>query len=640
MADVRPRVMNFFDHQERARKRTIWLLLLFLLAVALIVVAVYFLTMFVFFMSDTSDQAELVPWWDPVVFAIVAAAVIGLVALASLYKTTSLRGGGEKVAEMLGGRRVPQNTTNRHERRLLNVVEEMAIAAGTPVPPAYVLDDEAGINAFAAGHSPNDAVVAVTRGTLEQLNREELQGVIGHEFSHILNGDMRLNIKLIGIVFGILVLGIIGVHMLHSMRFSRRNKGAGAIMLLGLGLLLIGYIGTFIGRVIQAAVSRQREFLADASSVQFTRNPDGIAGALKKIGGIGSAIETPEARQASHMFFGEDRKPWLSFILATHPPLADRISRIDADFKAMDAKPAAASSGPTAGFEAAVSGFGPGAPTAVKPEDIVTQVGTVREAQVAIAVALVRGIPTDLRSQCETPRGAQQVIFALLLDDDADEREKQLRILTKAEDEKFSRDVAARHLQTADLSKAQRLPLADLALPALRELDVPALSSFTHTLEQLVMADGKLALNEFSLHWLVTHRLSQAKGGAPSMSYRSLKPLRNEVAALLRAIAQAGQADDPPAAEVAFAKGAARLANFPLATPEFAVGAGFDFGALGTALMRLSRAFPKVKETVLDAAAHCALADEKITMQEAELLRLISFSLDCPLPPFATATLN
>ncbi|RZA16415.1 MAG: peptidase M48 Ste24p, partial [Lysobacteraceae bacterium] len=311
--------MNFFEHQAAARRSSARLVLLFALAVAGIVLAV-----------------DLVAWvatgsTRTVLFA--SLATIAVIALGSLYRIASLGGGGEPVAQQMGGTPVPENTTDPGLRRLRNVVEEIAIASGVPVPKLYVLEHEAGINAFAAGYSTSDAVVAVTRGALDRLNRDELQGVVAHEFSHILNGDMRLNIRLVGVLFGILMVGLIGRKVLEHARFGGRGRNVGAILLAALVALVIGYIGLFFGRMIKAGVSRSRERLADASAVQFTRQACGLSGALKKIGGLheGSRLnQRADAEEVSHMLFGDGLG--LSGLFATHPPLLERIRALEPSF--------------------------------------------------------------------------------------------------------------------------------------------------------------------------------------------------------------------------------------------------------------------------------------------------------------------
>jgi Zn-dependent protease with chaperone function len=321
--------MDFFANQDKARKHTKVLVVYFVIAVACIIASVYLASLLIFYGTQYQQQPgnptpELV-LWDPKIFLYATLGTLGVVIIGSLYKTVELAKGGSAVAESLGGRLISPSPTNPDERKLWNVIEEMAIASGVPVPKIYVLDEDEGINAFAAGHAPVDAAIGVTHGCMTLLNRDELQGVIGHEFSHLLNGDMRLNLRLMGVIFGILCLAVIGRVLLYSR--SRRDKNP--LMLLGLALIIIGAIGTFFGRLIQAAISRQRESLADASSVQFTRNPAGLSGALQKIGGVGSLIESPHAGEANHIFFSDGLgKPFFQ-MMDTHPPLAERIRAID-----------------------------------------------------------------------------------------------------------------------------------------------------------------------------------------------------------------------------------------------------------------------------------------------------------------------
>ncbi|MEI7461339.1 MAG: M48 family metallopeptidase, partial [Pirellula sp.] len=337
--------MDFFDHQERARRNTVLLTIYFVIAIILIIACVYFAVLGILAFS-TAGTEQPIPFdgWHPELLGSVVVVVGIIIATGSLFKIWALGGHGETVAIALGGVKVPANTTALEERILLNVVEEMALASGTPVPPVYILENESGINAFAAGTSPQNAVIGITRGAITTLRRDELQGVIAHEFSHILNGDMKLNLRLMGLLNGILLIALIGYFFIRSlnmvsMRGSSRNddnKGAAgmvaALLLLGSALIAIGYIGVFFANMIKSAVSRQREFLADASAVQFTRNPNGISDALKRIGGWKQHARLTSARasESSHMFFGEGVA---SFFFATHPPLPVRIKRIEPNFQ-------------------------------------------------------------------------------------------------------------------------------------------------------------------------------------------------------------------------------------------------------------------------------------------------------------------
>ena len=336
--------MNFFDAQDRARKTTRWLVVVYFVATALIVVGVTLVVGFALFGSSMNgyrySPGEMLAA-NPVPLLVTATLTTLFILGASIYKTMVLSAGGGQVARQMGGTLVPADVADPLRRRLRNVVEEMAIATGVPVPEIYVLEEESSINAFAAGYAPGDAAIAVTRGTLELLDRDELQGVVAHEFSHILNGDMRLNIRLMGVLFGILVLGLMGRMIVRGgyhgrLVSSRRGKGAPVVLLIGLGVAILGWIGVFFARLIKAGVSRQREYLADASAVQFTRQTDGIANALKKIGGYGEAsyLRAADPEEISHMLFGSGAR--FTGLFATHPPLTDRIRAIDPSFRESD----------------------------------------------------------------------------------------------------------------------------------------------------------------------------------------------------------------------------------------------------------------------------------------------------------------
>jgi len=650
---------NFFENQDQARRKTFRLIVLFIIAVLLIVVAIYFVFRLVLYMGlDNPRQMALFTWWEPVSFAGVAFGVILFIGLASLIKIYKLKSGGGAVAEMLGGRLIPGDTRDQAEKRLLNVVEEMALAAGVPMPQVYVMDRETGINAFAAGFTTSDAAVAVTKGTLEQLNRDELQGVIAHEFSHILNGDMRLNIRLIGVLFGILAIGIIGYYMARFSRFD--SKRGVPFALIGFLLMIIGYIGTFIGQLIQSAVSRQKEFLADASSVQFTRNPAGIAGALKKIGGYikGSRIETPAAGQASHLFFGESRKHSLfSFLLSTHPPLAERIRRIDPSFEyeAAEAKAAKAGLGEQAApaFSApGAQGFDAGERAArlsneaivdriqksriikAEPAQVVGRVGNPTAEHLDHGAALAQMVPDAVRQALSTMGGAVWTIYALLLDPDDQERQAQVKALNRTLKEDQTKQVTALYDQVQNISEHLRLPLIDLAMPALRNLGFEDLRRFLETVETLVAADGKVTLFEFTVQWMLNYRLMRARGKSKYIAFKSFGAVQNDVVALLAALAAGGNPGNAEEARRAFNEGVNRVPDLARKPPIFQYQEKIAFGNVGKALTRLALASFEIKQTVIDACAHCAFADKTITVPESELLRVVSTALECPLPPF------
>jgi Zn-dependent protease with chaperone function len=471
--------VNFFEHQDKARKQSRWLMVMFILAVLSIVVAIDIIVLLATGVINWDPEtprmaaADLVKTNLPLLggTALASVAVIGL---ASLFKTASLRSGGGQVARQLGGTLVESDTRDRNRRRLRNVVEEIALASGVPVPEIYVLEQESGINAFAAGFTPSDAAVAVTRGALEKLKRNELQGVIAHEFSHILNGDMRINIRLMGALFGILMLAMIGRRVLlhsHLSGRSSRDKSGAVVLMIAFGLMAVGYVGLFFGRWIKAAVSRQREYLADASAVQFTRDPDSIGGALKKIAVYSDASYlNADSEEVSHMLFGDGRKMSL---FSTHPPLLERISRVDPGFQEEDLerlaakiqrdrkkvqkqaeRQAAAKTRPKAGiFDA---------------ESIIDQIGKPEMDRVLVAAAIAASIPDNIRQAAYSTEWAPEVLFYSLLDRDSEIREKQLLIIARNMGADSESQVRAL-VDAGGLSEpAQRLPLLEVAFPALK----------------------------------------------------------------------------------------------------------------------------------------------------------------------------
>jgi Zn-dependent protease with chaperone function len=590
--------------------------------------------------------------WRPKLFLGVAAGMLAVVSIGSISKTAQLAQGGSAVAEMLGGRLVNSNASDPDERKLLNVVEEMALASGVPVPQVYVMDNESGINAFAAGHTTSDAVVAVTRGCIRRLKRDELQGVIGHEFSHILNGDMALNLRLMGIVFGILCLAVIGRVLLQTGGGdSRKNP----LPLLGLVLLLVGWIGVFFGRLIQAAVSRQREFLADASSVQFTRNPAGLSGALQKIGGLscGSKIEAAHADEASHMFFGNGMGEPLFGLMATHPPLEDRIRAIDpgwdgtfpsavvsdeeelAHLESLRAKrPALPFPFPFPGAPQPRAGLAGLAPPVIAAPAVLPNLGAATPAHLNYAVELRASFPPSVQNAARDALGASALIYALLLSDDPAIRAQQLELLARISDS--ARQETERLLpDVASVAARSRLPLVDLAMPALRGFSRIQYEQFGQAVRQLIECDGEIDLFEYVLQKIVLRHLDPQFNGArkPVVQYYALKPLAPECSVLLSALAHIGQ-DDPAQAEAAFQRGAQPLAYQAQVPLGFLPDADCDLPQVDAALDRLNQAVPQIKKNLLNACAQTVAADGLIQEAEAELLRAIGDTLDCPIPPF------
>jgi Zn-dependent protease with chaperone function len=651
--------MDFFAAEQRAKKRTTRLLVLFGFAVAGTIAAGYVATVVALRASghaghgrynyqyqDAADDAQE-PFFRPGLLASVSFVTLAVIGGASLYKWSEFSAGGSAVAESVGGRRVDPHTTDPREHQLLNVVEEMAIASGLPVPAVYILDDEPAINSFAAGLTSNDAVVTVTRGALEKLSRDELQGVVAHEFSHILNGDMRLNVRISAIIFGILVIGLAGRATLWGMRFgSSRGKGGGGVavvLAIGLALLVVGYIGYFFGRLIQASLSRQREFLADASAVQFTRNPGGVTGALKKIGGyaIGSTLQTHKAAEISHFFFAQEFVSNFGGLWATHPPLPVRIRAIDPGFdgKFFEPKeivdvakepwsrvPHMPAQAPSPSPQAAVA-FGAALAAAA---------GTLSPEGAAQAQAILVEIPASIRAAARSPHDAPILVFGLLLCGEDSVRQKQLASVAASEGSDALHTLEQLDSALRQLKPAARLPVLQLALPAIKALPPTALGSFAGTLDDLVQANGQVTTFEFALQRLVLRALAvnRAPSAAVTQTY-SFQAVTAEISVVLSALAHASSEDAGEAAR-AFAEGAAQL---KLVEGRIALLSEADSGLvqLDAALDKLAAASGPIKQRLLMAAAHVVSADGVLLTQEAELLRAVAASLDVPVPPITAA---
>jgi Zn-dependent protease with chaperone function len=653
--------MDFFEAQEHAKRRTVLLVGLFAAAVVAIIVSVYLVLTVAGGMTMGTE-----PGFDPGLFILVAIGTSLLIAGGSGFRTAQLRKGGSAVAELLGGRRVDPATRDPDERRLVNVVEEMAVASGTPVPAIFVMDREASINAFAAGYGIHDAAVAVTRGTLEQLNRDELQGVIAHEFSHILNGDMRLNIRLMGILFGILLLAIVGRGILRGGMMSGRRQRDNRAAMLGLALVLLGYIGVFF---IKAAVSRQREYLADAAAVQFTRNPGGIAGALQKIGAhaSGGKVENHHAEESSHFFFANGVGSALSRVTATHPPLDERIRRIDPSWDgtfeptsararvgeersgarapgtpgARGASTAAAAAAGASGRPGAAgaSGSGAGGPGLgmAAAAVLMGSVGAPAPEHVDYARALLGRIPDELRAASHDPEGATALVLALLGGDD--ERSRAARRSAARSLEAHAPGLAARvealEPPVAELAPEARLPLVDLALPSLGDAPGETGPELRRAAEQVVRADGTTRVFDFALMHILRRHLAvdDAGGGARrGGGVRSLDSARRELGVLLSAVARSGSDGDEATAELAFREGTGAVGRAGTGLVLLGEGA-VTFDEVDRALDRLERAGLDVRRRVLHACAAAVLADRAVRTAEVELLRAVAECLELPLPP-------
>lgn len=648
--------MDFFNAQEKARRNTGRLILYFAAAVAGTITVIYLILAFAFVArgkhTSLGDSPSL---WNPQLFLWVAGGTSAAIFLGSLWKMAELRSGGGAVARSMGGRLLNHNTSDPDERKLVNIVEEMAIASGVPVPEIYVMDDEDGINAFAAGNTTSDAAIGVTRGCIQLLNRDELQGVIAHEFSHILNGDMRLNIRLMGVLFGILCIAIIGRILLETTARSRyylgsRNKGGNPLPFIGIVLFVVGYIGIFFGKMIQSAISRQREYLADASAVQFTRNPNGISNALKKIGGLseGSHISAPTAQEASHMFFGNAMNESFLNLTATHPPLADRIRAIepsfDGKFPRITIQPrneqAREAIEESEAWEAARP-TPPRLPFPIPPplptQNILNQVGTLQPQNVTSAIALMADMPENLRAAARDTYGARALVYGLLLNSDSECRQRQLTALHAKTDAGVQSELDSQLPALEQLKDEARLPLAAMAIPSLRRMSQGQFEEFIGMVDVLIAADQQMDLFEYALQrhlkrHLWPHYRQQKR---VTTQIYALKPLLPDCETLLSAIVNVGH-DSPEAASQAFLAGVSRLGSEATSLSQQSL-AQANLLKIDAALDRLATSSPLIKKQVLDACAYAVASDGQVVAREAELLRAIADSLDCPLPPLLPA---
>jgi Zn-dependent protease with chaperone function len=622
--------LDFFEHQEQARSNSRRMLVLFVLAVLAVIAAVDAALAAGWAWAHQQPPPRALFFWG-------AGIAVGCIVVGSLKEICRLSSGGDAIAELAGGRPIASGSRDALERRLLNVVEEMAIASGVRVPKVYVLDREAGINAFAAGYDVSHAVIGVTRGTLERLSRDELQGVIGHEFSHILNGDMALNLRMIGVLAGIVSIGSLGAFVMRRVRGKGRN--AGAIFFVGLALFVVGYTGLFFARLIKAALARQREFLADASSVQFTRNPDGLCGALDQIRSApaGARVGGRYAEEMSHMFFGQALS--LGRFFATHPPLDERIRRINPRFQPVQYRQRREMDVKTASQEARRDGRR-SADLAVawgrSAAESAALVGTLDAAKIGQAGTLIEAIPAAVREALREPQRAAAVVAALLAAPRAEVLELQLAALKSAGLAEMAEPVRAALPLVGDLGPAFHLPVVDLALPVLKSAPEEARKRLLAAVQALAYADRRLSLHEFVLLTLLRYQLASSPGKATGKRRVSAMPA--EAGVLIAVVAHAGTRVDAAgrrgeALDQALLAGARELGIDAAAVRD----ASLSLEAVSAALEAARELAPLEKARLVKGLFAAATADGTIRIGEAELMRLVGAVLDCPLPPLIEA---
>jgi Zn-dependent protease with chaperone function len=632
--------MDFYAHQEAARRTTRWLLAAFLVSVALVVIAIDAVVIVLFRAAEPGASPGAAVLGTSVV-------VLAIICGASLFKTLSLRAGGGAVARSLGGTRIERGTGDIALKRLHNVVEEMAIASGVTMPEVYVLENEDGINAFAAGNSPADAAIAVTRGAATRLKREELQGVVAHEFSHILNGDMRLNLRLLGWTFGLLAVAIVARTVLHTSPHTGRGRkdGAGALMLAALAVMLLGYIGVFFGRLLQAAVSRNRERLADASAVQFTRNPVGLSGALLKIAGTGagSRLVSPAAEEVAHMLFASG----LPRLLATHPPIEERLQALDPSFKSENLPALAAQAARDAerqraddatrapGFpadEARASTFTPAPDRSVRgsaAHGIAALAGTMANENVEYAKGARGAVPEGLREFVQSADHARALMLVVLASKDPEVLAQQRSLLERAYGVEFTTRVLGMQALADSLPPALRLPAVQQLFPALRRLSLPERQQLRDVVAALAGADARIDVFECCLSLLLAANLRDELEAGPMHGGASLLQEIDAIHTLFAILAAQGTGDDARARR-AYEAGISVV--LPEHRPSFREVAQWP-KALGGSLARLTSLRPFAKKVLIEGLVHCIAHDQKLSVEEGELLRTVCAVLHCPLPP-------
>lgn len=648
--------MDFFGYQAQARRKSFWLIIGVLAAALVVIIAINVVVLlFVGWQQVGSSVAYgssqgFLNLFTPEFLShhsntllISSAVTAGVMGVSSAGKIMSLRDGGGQVARQLGGDLVSAGHPDPLRRRLYNVVEEISIASGVPVPEVYVLEEEAGINAFAAGYTQSDAAVAVTRGALETFDRAELQGVIAHEFSHILNGDTRINIRLMGVIFGILVLSIIGRKLLMSSNRnsyrSRNNKGVGIALIAGLGLMLIGYCGLFFARWLKALISRQREYLADASAVQFTRDSDGISSALKKIAVHSSKSYLKiDSEEVSHMLFGDGERPsfFSSKLFATHPQLIDRIQRFEPRFKVQHlaefAKKLRLKEKHAQAKEAEAELKQQSKPKKHSGFDVnnmLEDIGHPSLEQILLAAALTESLPSVIEQAAHSPEWAPEVVLLSVLSSNKQIREQQLDIIGHEmghwTDQKMSHLLNSAELLTVE----HRLPLLEMAFPQIKHRPVVELETLLNTIQKMMIVDKNIDTFEYLLFKQFETQIQDKTRPDKVILHgnRSLSSQKHHAITLLSVLAMHG-GNNISSAKLALNKG---LLSLDWHEADIQIEKDWP-KQLDRALLKLNSLKASEKRNLVIALAKVILSDEKVTTQEHELLRAICASLHIPLP--------
>lgn len=650
--------MNFYKAQDDAHKKTKWLVFYFCMAIIGTVLAMHAAVSLVLHLGlgkvSSDEYSTRSSYTDFLlnieVFGVITVITVVIIISGWLYKRAQVSGGGWRVAAALGGRHVSPDTRDPEERQLINVVEEMAIASGTPVPQVWVMDQDSGINAFAAGTEPGDAVIGVTRGTLQRLNRAELQGVVGHEFSHILNGDMKLNIRLMCMLHGLLLITILGYTIFRLAYYSggrsrRKDEGNSGLILLGIGIvvIIIGTIGNFFASMIQAAISRQREYLADASAVEFTMDPAGIAGALKKIGGAShrSNVSSPAASEMEHMFFAS--AGIFKYGMASHPPLQERIELIepewDGEFSDSNIRNVREQEqlrnqeqSRTHGTPNIMENLGAGV---VMAGAMLNDLGESSNTQLKKGQNIVAGLDADWINVCHDKYRSQLLIFGLLLAQDDALRGGELRHLKERIGDEMTDDAVGWHGKLSDIHSSKKIALIDLCIPTLRRLSGQEYDVFITLTQWLIRSDDSVDLFEFMLQKVLQRHLDAHFKGAKntSVKYRNIAQLGDEANVIISTMAGVG-ASSAEDLQTAYREAAAELESHGCKSLTIVSADQCGIDVIDKALMKFDASTPLVKKQLLMICGQAVMHDGEVTSREAELLRAVADAIGCTVPPF------
>jgi Zn-dependent protease with chaperone function/uncharacterized tellurite resistance protein B-like protein len=647
--------MDFFTLQDKAKKQTRFLIFLFIVAVA----AIVFTTNLIFYFAistQTSMPSSISQWLSQPYWLYVTGGTLILIIGTSLWRSWQLKSTPDAIAKMVNATQVLLSSKEKQERVLINVVEEMSIASGMPIPKLFIMKQEQGINAFVAGLDTSQVTLVVTQGLLDNLNRQELQGVIAHEYSHVFHGDMRINVRLIGILAGILVIGQLGGLLLrsggyrHAFGRSSNNKSsnnAGGIIFIGVGLFAIGYIGLFFGRMIKAAISRQREFLADASAVQYTRDKEGIASALNKISmhQNHSLLSSAKAEEMSHMCFGESVKQSFSSLLATHPPISERIKAVNPGFsmrqkyqnnstkQANNESRDHNQNSSYSNLDDAIVGShfiqssSENLPKTISdPIDsarIISSIGDVSPQQVLLAKALVNSIPKQLLSiahgESDQTESYSLVIALLKISQNntiASDKTNRYAMSHNAFQELTN--------QLAQLNFQQQHCLLDMSLARIEQLSSADNKAFVADLARMVAGDHQISQTEFMIYASAVKRALPAKN---KKIIHRFKLVGNEVRLFFNLLFQQSHLEFN-AKQSQFDR---QMKLFGIETSklkEFTL----NISILSQALNNIAQLNPMLKKDFIQACIDVVKNDDEISQTEYELLRILGAYLDSPFP--------